>query len=159
MENNEQGIGDRVSGLGNDSSSETRIQALRGMKDMLPQDAAKWREVRQAVDVVASVFGYGEIRTPIIESARLFNRSVGEVTDIVSKEMYNFTDKGGEEIALRPELTAPVIRAAVEHGMLTGQSDCIRLYYNSAANLRYEKPQLGRLRQRHSRYNPHRTDV
>jgi histidyl-tRNA synthetase len=125
------------------------IQALRGTKDMLPQDAPKWREVRQAVDSVASVFGYGEIRTPIIESARLFNRSVGEETDIVSKEMYVFTDKGGEEIALRPELTAPVIRAAVEHGMLTGQSDCVRLYYNSAPNLRYEKPQLGRLRQHH----------
>ncbi|MDP4200275.1 MAG: histidine--tRNA ligase [Bacteroidota bacterium] len=125
------------------------IQALRGTKDMLPADAAKWHRVRQAVDDVAAVFGYGEIRTPIIESARLFNRSVGEETDIVSKEMYVFTDKGGEEIALRPELTAPAIRAVVEHGMLTGQSDSVRLYYNSAANLRYEKPQLGRLRQHH----------
>ncbi|MFI5202149.1 MAG: ATP phosphoribosyltransferase regulatory subunit, partial [Candidatus Kapaibacterium sp.] len=99
------------------------VQALRGTKDMLPEDAPKWREVRRAVDEVASIFGYGEIRTPVIELARLFKRSVGEETDIVSKEMYIFTDKGGEEIALRPELTAPAIRAAVEHGMLSGQSD------------------------------------
>ena len=125
------------------------VQALRGTKDMLPHDAPKWREVRRAVDEVASIFGYGEIRTPVIELARLFKRSVGEETDIVSKEMYLFTDKGGEEIALRPELTAPAIRAAIEHGMLTGQSDCVRLYYNSAPNFRYEKPQLGRLRQHH----------
>ncbi len=125
------------------------VRALRGTKDMLPADAPKWRELRHAVDGVAKTFGYGEIRTPVIEQARLFKRSVGEETDIVSKEMYEFTDNGGEAIALRPELTAPAIRAAVEHGMLTGQSDCVRLYYNSAPNFRYEKPQLGRLRQHH----------
>jgi histidyl-tRNA synthetase len=141
-------IADSVSGVGRVPSTET-VRALRGMKDMLPEDAGKWQEIRRAVDDIASLFGYGEIRTPLLEEARLFKRSVGEETDIVSKEMYEFTDKGGEEISLRPELTAPVIRAAIEHGMLTGQSDCVRLYYNGAPNFRYEKPQLGRLRQHH----------
>ncbi|HET6402633.1 MAG TPA: histidine--tRNA ligase [Candidatus Kapabacteria bacterium] len=152
MENNvpdiASGIAGSISGVGLMPSAEP-LRALRGMKDMLPDDAEKWHEIRRAVDDIASLFGYGEIRTPLVEEARLFKRSVGEETDIVSKEMYEFTDKGGEGIALRPELTAPVIRAAIEHGMLTGQSDCVRLYYNSAPNFRYEKPQLGRLRQHH----------
>ena len=133
----------------NQTSTFQPIQALRGTKDLLPADAAAWIEVQSAVSRVAQRFGYGQIRTPIIEAARLFKRSVGEETDIVSKEMYVFTDKGGEEIALRAELTAPVVRAALEHHLLTGQSDCLRLFYNGDPNFRYEKPQLGRLRQHH----------
>jgi histidyl-tRNA synthetase len=125
------------------------IQSPRGTKDVLPADAAFWHEIEQAVATVAEAFGYSEIRTPIFEVSRLFKRSVGEETDIVSKEMYLFEDKGGEEFALRPELTAPVVRAAIEHSLITGQTDCARLYYNSAPNFRYEKPQLGRFRQFH----------
>ena len=116
---------------------------------MLPSDAARWHAIEHAVAEVAEAFGYGEIRTPMFEVARLFKRSVGEETDIVSKEMYLFADKGGEEFALRPELTAPVVRAAIEHSLITGQTDCSRLYYNSAPSFRYEKPQLGRFRQFH----------
>ena len=107
--------------------------------------------VEAAVHEVGRLFGYGEIRTPSFENVRLFKRAVGEETDIVSKEMYLLQSRSDEkeEFALRPELTAPVVRAAIEHGMLTGQSDCVRLYYCSAPNFRYEKPQLGRLRQHH----------
>lgn len=127
-----------------------RIQAPRGTKDILPEEAAKWRMVERAVDDVAQIFGYGEIRTPAFEQVRLFRRAVGEETDIVSKEMFLLHSRGeDEEFALRPELTAGVVRAAIEHGMLTGQSDCHRLYYNRAANFRYEKPQKGRQRQFH----------
>lgn len=132
-------------------NKEARLQAPRGTKDILPAEAAKWRTLESAVHEVARLFGYGEIRTPSFENLRLFKRAVGEETDIVSKEMYLLESREGEteQFALRPELTAPVVRAAIEHGMLTGQSDCVRLYYCSMANFRYEKPQLGRLRQHH----------
>jgi histidyl-tRNA synthetase len=136
--------------LENKLSKAELIQAPRGTKDILPTEAAKWREVERAVDDVAVLFGYGEIRTPAFEQLRLFKRAVGEETDIVSKEMFLLQSKSeDEEFALRPELTAPVVRAAIEHGLLTGQSDCLRLYYNRAANFRYEKPQKGRFRQFH----------
>jgi histidyl-tRNA synthetase len=125
------------------------IQAPRGTKDVLPGDSHKWHFVERAVREVAELFGYDEIRTPMFESSALFKRGVGEETDIVSKEMYLFQDKGGDEFALRPELTAPVVRAAIENNLITGQAPCARLYYNSAANFRYEKPQLGRQRQFH----------
>ena len=125
------------------------IQAPRGTKDLLPDDSRKFREIEDAVRSVAESFGYGEIRTPMFESVKLFKRAVGEETDIVSKEMYLFADKGGEEFALRPELTAPVVRAAIEHSLVGGQAVCQRLFYNSAPSFRYEKPQLGRQRQFH----------
>jgi histidyl-tRNA synthetase len=137
--------------LESNSQKPVRLQAPRGTKDILPVEAAKWRAVERAVDEVGEIFGFGEIRTPSFENVRLFKRAVGEETDIISKEMYELKARGEEteEFALRPELTAPVVRAAIEHGMLTGQSDCVRLYYRGAANFRYEKPQLGRLRQHH----------
>jgi histidyl-tRNA synthetase len=137
--------------LENKLSKAELIQAPRGTKDVLPEEAVKWRVVEQAVHEVGRLFGYGEIRTPSFENLRLFKRAVGEETDIISKEMYLLQPRGDEkeEFALRPELTAPVVRAAIEHGMLTGQSDCVRLYYCSAPNFRYEKPQLGRFRQHH----------
>jgi histidyl-tRNA synthetase len=125
------------------------IQAPRGTKDILPSDSHRWQEVENAVRDVAGLFCYDEIRTPMFEQAKLFKRGVGEETDIVSKEMYLFSDKGGEEFALRPELTAPVVRAAIENNLIVGQAPCARLYYNSAPSFRYEKPQLGRQRQFH----------
>ena len=161
MENKERvsDIGYRVSDSGDRDpgtagvapiSRAERIQAPRGTKDILPEEAAKWRAVERAVDEVAALYGYGEIRTPSFEQLRLFKRAVGEETDIVSKEMFLLQSRSDEEeFALRPELTAPVVRAAIEHGLLTGQSDCVRLYYNRAANFRYEKPQKGRFRQFH----------
>lgn len=129
--------------------SSFNIQAPRGTKDILPAESPRWHEVERAVREVAESFGYDEIRTPMFEQSKLFKRSVGEETDIVSKEMYLFEDKGGEEFALRPELTASVVRASIEHNLITGQAPCARLYYNSAPNFRYEKPQLGRQRQFH----------
>ncbi len=125
------------------------IQAPRGTKDILPGESWKWQEIERAVAKVAGLFAYEEIRTPMFEQAKLFKRSIGEETDVVSKEMYLFSDKGGEEFALRPELTAPVVRAAIEHSLITGQAPCSRLYYNSSPAFRYEKPQLGRQRQFH----------
>jgi len=125
------------------------LKAPRGTKDILPPESSLWKEIENTVDVVANLFGYEEIRTPIFEQASLFKRSVGEETDIVSKEMYIFTDKGGEEMALRPELTAGVVRAAIEHNLVTKQVSCSRLYYNSAPMFRYERPQMGRQRQFH----------
>jgi histidyl-tRNA synthetase len=125
------------------------IQAPRGTKDILPQDSSLWQEIERAVAGVASTFGYSEIRTPIFESSKLFKRGVGEETDIVAKEMYLFEDRGGDEFALRPELTAGVVRAAIEHNLIGPQTGAVRLYYNGAPNFRYEKPQLGRQRQFH----------
>src|SRR5579872_636733 len=125
------------------------LKAPRGTKDILPPESNLWKEIERAVDEVARLFGYEEIRTPMFEQASLFKRSVGEETDIVSKEMYLFTDKGGEEMALRPELTAAVVRAVIEHSIVTKQPSCSRLYYNSAPMFRYERPQMGSQRQFH----------
>jgi histidyl-tRNA synthetase len=125
------------------------LRAPRGTKDILPPESNLWKEIERAVDDVANLFVYEEIRTPIFEQAPLFARSVGEETDVVAKEMYRFTDKGGEEMALRPELTAGVVRAAIEHSLVTKQISCSRLYYNSAPMFRYERPQMGRQRQFH----------
>src|SRR5438105_8824278 len=118
------------------------LKAPRGTKDILPPESFLWKEIETAVDDIARLFGYEEIRTPIFENSSLFKRSVGEETDIVSKEMYLFTDKGGEEMALRPELTASVVRAALEHNFITKQASCSRLYYNGAPMFRYERPQM-----------------
>jgi histidyl-tRNA synthetase len=125
------------------------IQAPRGTKDVLPEVAPMWHAIERAVAETAVAYGYSEIRTPIFEQSALFKRSVGESSDIVTKEMYLFQDKGGEEFALRPELTASVVRASLENNLITGQAPLARLYYNSAPMFRYEKPQLGRQRQFH----------
>lgn len=125
------------------------IQAPRGTKDILPPESYLWQEIERAVDDIARAFGYEEIRTPIFEQLRLFKRGIGEETDIVSKEMYVFQDRGGEEFALRPEVTASAVRMALEHSLVTQQGSLVRWYYNSAPNFRYEKPQLGRQRQFH----------
>lgn len=127
----------------------TNLRAPRGTKDILPPESHLWHEIERTVDEVARLFGYDEIRTPTFEQSALFKRSVGEETDIVAKEMYLFTDKGGEEMALRPELTASVVRAAIEHNLINQPGALQRLYYNSAPMFRYERPQMGRQRQFH----------
>jgi len=127
----------------------TNLRAPRGTKDILPPESHLWHEIERTIDEVARLFGYDEIRTPTFEQSALFKRSVGEETDIVSKEMYLFNDKGGEEMALRPELTASVVRAAIEHNLINQPGALQRLYYNSAPMFRYERPQMGRQRQFH----------
>lgn len=119
----------------------------KGTEDVLPEGAAHWRFLEGKVREVASRFGYGEVRTPTFEEAELFARSVGEDTDIVSKEMYTFEDRGGRLLALKPEGTAPVLRAYLEHG-LHKRGGLTKLYYISPI-FRYEKPQAGRYRQSH----------
>ncbi|MCG8672853.1 MAG: histidine--tRNA ligase [Pseudomonadales bacterium] len=122
------------------------IQAIRGMNDILPQQSVKWRYLEDTVRAVLSSYGYGEIRLPIVEYTDLFKRSIGEVTDIVEKEMYTFEDRNGESLTLRPEGTASCVRAGQEHGLLYNQIQ--RLWYTGPM-FRYEKPQKGRYRQFH----------
>ena len=121
--------------------------APRGTQDIPPEEATRWRAVEQAFRGVCARYGYGEIRTPVFEETDLFVRSVGEETDIVSKEMYTFTDRGGRSMTLRPEGTAPVMRAYLEH-KLYGRPGVQKFYY-IAPIFRYDRPQAGRYRQHH----------
>lgn len=120
--------------------------APRGTQDVLPPDSGRWSALEARIRTLAERFGYGEVRTPLFESAGLFVRGVGDTTDIVEKEMYAFTDRGGREVALRPEWTAPVVRAALEHHLFATLPQ--RLYYIGPI-FRYERPQRGRYRQSH----------
>ncbi|MBC5810259.1 MAG: histidine--tRNA ligase [Candidatus Eremiobacteraeota bacterium] len=123
-----------------------KIAAPRGTADVYPPESGRWLALEMRIHALARRFGYGEIRTPAFEATELFVRGVGETTDIVGKEMYTFLDKGGRSMTLRPEWTAPVVRAVLEHNLLaTGPQ---RLYYVGSF-FRYEKPQKGRLRQAH----------
>ena len=124
-----------------------RFQAPKGTRDLLPPEAAVWARVEETARRVFALYGYREIRTPIFEDTELFARGVGESTDIVGKEMYTFTDKGGRSLTLRPESTAPVCRAYVEHGLQTLPQP-VRLFY-IGPQFRYERPQKGRFRQFH----------
>lgn len=127
--------------------AEKKIQAIRGMNDLLPTDCMLWQQVEETVKHVFNSYGYNEIRTPIVEDTALFKRAVGEVTDIVEKEMYTFNDRNeNESITLRPELTAGCVRAGIEHGLLYNQEQ--RLWYFGPA-FRHERPQKGRYRQFH----------
>ena len=121
-----------------------KLQAVRGMNDILPDQSPAWQYIESAFQNVVANYGYGEIRTPIVEHTELFNRSIGEVTDIIEKEMYCFEDRNSEKIALRPEGTASIVRAGIEHGLLFNQTQ--RLWYRGPM-FRYEKPQKGRYRQ------------
>jgi histidyl-tRNA synthetase len=121
-----------------------KIAAPRGTADIYPPVSARWQELETRVREIARRFGYGEIRTPMFESTELFIRGVGETTDIVEKEMYTFLDKGGRSLTLRPEWTAPVVRAMLEHNLLAQGAQ--RLYYVGPF-FRYERPQAGRYRQ------------
>ncbi|MFN2459096.1 MAG: histidine--tRNA ligase [Candidatus Velthaea sp.] len=121
-----------------------RIAAPRGTNDVVPPESALWSELEGNARDIAERFGYGEIRTPMFEATELFVRGVGETTDIVEKEMYTFVDKGGRSMTLRPEWTAPVVRALLQHNLLAQGPQ--RLYYIGPF-FRYERPQAGRYRQ------------
>ncbi|MDP3768974.1 MAG: ATP phosphoribosyltransferase regulatory subunit, partial [Dehalococcoidia bacterium] len=122
-----------------------RFQAPRGTSDVLPEDEPYWRFVRGTAERVAGLFGYRYIETPMFEDAGVWLRTSGEGTEVVEKEMYVFEDRGGERLALRPETTAGVCRAYLEHGMSTWPQP-VRLYY-VAQKFRYDRPQAGRYRQ------------
>ncbi|WP_027708620.1 histidine--tRNA ligase [Zooshikella ganghwensis] len=124
----------------------TQIQAIRGMNDILPSQSPLWQYVEHHIHEVLSAYGYSELRTPLVESTDLFKRSIGEVTDIVEKEMYTFADRNDESITLRPEGTAGAVRAALQQGLLHNQVQ--RLWYMGPM-FRYERPQKGRYRQFH----------
>ncbi|MBW1215258.1 histidine--tRNA ligase [Pantoea allii] len=122
------------------------IQAIRGMNDFLPADTAIWQRIEAVLKSVLANYGYSEIRLPIVEQTPLFKRAIGEVTDVVEKEMYTFDDRNGESLTLRPEGTAGCVRAGIEHGLLYNQEQ--RLWYMGPM-FRYERPQKGRYRQFH----------
>ena len=122
-----------------------KFQAIKGVRDILPPESALWNRVEQAAREVFRTYGYGEIRLPIFEPTELFARSVGLDTDIVSKEMYSFEDRDESSISLRPEATASVVRAYIEHGMHTRPGN-VKLYYIGPM-FRRERPQKGRYRQ------------
>lgn len=123
------------------------IQAIRGTKDLLPENAYLWQFVESAFKTTSELYGYEEMRTPIFERTEVFSRSIGENTDIVNKEMYTFEDRGGDSITLRPEETAAVARAVLQNSMLQ-QGQILRCWY-FGPYFRYERPQKGRLRQFH----------
>jgi histidyl-tRNA synthetase len=122
------------------------LQAIRGMNDCLPSETNIWQMVESVLRRVASNYGFAEIRMPIVESTALFKRSIGEVTDIVEKEMYTFDDRNGDSLTLRPEGTASCVRAGNQHGLLYNQEQ--RLWYMGPM-FRHERPQKGRYRQFH----------
>ncbi|KHF25347.1 histidine--tRNA ligase [Solemya velum gill symbiont] len=123
-----------------------KIQAIRGMHDVLPEQSQLWQFLEDQVRSICDGFGYQEIRTPVVESTALFKRAIGEVTDIVEKEMYTFDDRNGDSLTLRPEGTAGCVRACIENGLLHNQTQ--RLWYRGAM-FRHERPQKGRYRQFH----------
>ena len=127
--------------------SKEKYAGVKGMNDMLPEDAAIWQTVQKTAVSVVERYGYQEIRTPILEDTRVFTRGVGEVTDIVEKEMYSFTDSmNGDQLTLRPEGTSAVVRSVNEHNLLYGAVQ--RLWY-CGPMFRHERPQRGRYRQFH----------
>ncbi len=128
-------------------SSPPRFNALKGVQDILPPESSLWQKVEAAAKEVFSLYGFQEIRLPIIEPTALFTRSIGETTDIVEKEMYTFPDKAGRSITLRPEGTASVVRAYVEHHLQNLPSP--QKFFYSGPMFRYERPQKGRFRQFH----------
>ncbi|HEX5629276.1 MAG TPA: histidine--tRNA ligase, partial [Usitatibacteraceae bacterium] len=123
-----------------------RIQAIRGMEDILPDASALWEKLEDACREVFRQYGYRNIRTPLVEPTALFVRGIGEVTDIVEKEMYTFDDRNGESLTLRPEATAGIVRAAIEHNFL--YNGPMRVW-TAGPMFRYERPQKGRQRQFH----------
>ncbi len=122
------------------------IQAIRGMNDILPEQTPTWQFLEETLRRLLAAYGYSEIRMPLLEKTELFKRSIGEVTDIVEKEMYTFEDRNGDSLTLRPEGTAGCVRAAIENGMLHNQTQ--KLWYIGPM-FRHERPQKGRYRQFH----------
>ncbi len=124
----------------------SKLQSIKGMKDILPADVALWQHSEAVMRTVMEAYGYREIRLPLVEKTELFARSIGVQTDIVGKEMYTFTDRDGDSITLRPEGTAGCVRAGIQHGLFHNQQQ--RLYYLGPM-FRHERPQRGRHRQFH----------
>src|SRR5207249_1914353 len=122
------------------------LQPARGTQDLLPEAARRHRRVIETARATAELYGFAEMATPILEFTEVFSRPIGEHTDIVAKEMYTFTDRGGEEVTLRPENTAGVVRAVISNGL--AQSVPLKFFY-SGPMFRYERPQKGRFRQFH----------
>ncbi|HHQ13773.1 MAG TPA: histidine--tRNA ligase, partial [Chromatiales bacterium] len=122
------------------------IQPIRGMADILPTDTPGWRKLERVLSDLLLAYGYRELRIPVVERTELFKRSIGEVTDIVEKEMYTFEDRNGESLTLRPEATAGIVRAGISNGLLHNQRQ--KLWFTGPM-FRYEKPQKGRYRQFH----------
>ncbi|MBT6272852.1 MAG: histidine--tRNA ligase, partial [Chromatiales bacterium] len=122
------------------------IQSIKGMNDVLPSSMSRWHFVEDSARALLESYGYREIRPPMLEKTELFKRSIGDVTDIVEKEMYTFSDRDGDSLTLRPECTASVVRAAIEHTLLRHQTP--RFWYIGPM-FRHERPQRGRYRQFH----------
>lgn len=127
--------------------SDMAYKSVKGTKDLLPVDTNAWLHVEHVIRDVMASYRYGEIRTPVFEDTTIFARGIGEETDIVGKEMYTFTDKGGSSLTLRPEMTAPVIRAFIQHSM--GEQTALNKLYYIGPMFRQERPQAGRYRQFH----------
>jgi histidyl-tRNA synthetase len=123
-----------------------KLQAIRGMNDLLADQLPYWQRVEAAARELFADYGYREMRVPVVEHAELFQRSIGEHTDIVEKEMYSFDDRGGDRLSLRPEATAGLVRAAIEHGLLHNQKQRL---WTAGPMFRHERPQQGRYRQFH----------
>ena len=123
-----------------------KLQAIRGMTDILPQETGRWQVIERKIAEILNNYGYQEIRMPILEKTELFARSIGEQTDIVTKEMYSFEDRNGDSLTLRPEGTASCVRAGLEHGLFHNQTQ--KLWYMGPM-FRHERPQKGRQRQFH----------
>src|SRR5215467_4059147 len=123
------------------------IKAVRGVRDILPEESQRWQRVESAARRTFESYGYDEIRIPLFERTELFSRGIGGETDIVKKEMYTFEDKGGESLTLRPEATASLMRAYIEHGLHVLPKP-IKIY-TMGPMFRYERPQAGRYRQFH----------
>ncbi|HEV8377440.1 MAG TPA: histidine--tRNA ligase [Tepidisphaeraceae bacterium] len=126
----------------------SKIPAPKGFEDILPADSWKWHAIEAIARELGEIYHFQEIRTPVLEHSDLFHRGVGETTDIVHKETFTFKDRGGDSMTLRPEGTAGVVRAAIEHGLIAQEGSRVKVYY-IAPNFRYERPQKGRLRQHH----------
>ena len=123
------------------------IKAIRGMNDILPGEIAKWHFVEDTARRVFNLYGFSELRPPVLERTDLFFRGIGDDTDVVEKQMYTFTDKSGTSVAMRPEATASVLRCVIEHGLLG--KDPVQKLYSIGPMFRYERPQKGRYRQFH----------
>jgi histidyl-tRNA synthetase len=123
-----------------------QIQPVRGMNDVLPEEAPLWERLENTAAAIFSAYGYRQIRIPVLERTELFSRSIGELTDIVEKEMYTFEDRNGDSVTMRPEATASIVRACLSHGLLHNQQQKL---WCSGPMFRREKPQKGRYRQFH----------
>ncbi len=138
----------RVGMLFSRETSMSQIQAPKGFEDVLPADAWRWQAVEGIAREVAALYHYQEVRTPVLEHTELFHRGVGETSDIVRKETYTFDDRGGRSMTMRPEGTAGVVRAVIEHGLIAQEGARVKVFY-IAPNFRAENVQKGRLRQHH----------